>query len=292
MTPAPLNEQLAHLALVGRAGVRRSRVTLWAGIGIVGGFVALALLAPLLPLPDPYAADNGAALSPPSPAHILGTDDVGRDLFSRVLYGTQIDLVFGFIGTYLSLVIGVLAGTIAGYVGGRRETLLMRLVDGSFAFPFIVLVLGIVAIVGPGLLGVYIGVIVASWPIYARLSHAEMRVLREKQFILAARTLGLSDARVIVRHAIPNLIRPSIVFSCYDLISNILVLASLSYLGVGVQPPAPEWGALIAGGQTYLLTAWWITMLPGLVVVLFGIGASLVGEGLADRSTAISAAQA
>jgi peptide/nickel transport system permease protein len=283
--------------LAGLAGLRvtnwnAARISLWIGVLIVGGFAILSFAAPFLPLADPYATDYGAALSAPSPAHLLGTDDVGRDLLSRVVYGAQTDLLLGFIGTYVPLVIGVLAGTVAGFYGGWRETLIMRFVDGSFAFPFIVLVLAIVAIVGPGLLGVYVGVIVASWPMYARLTHAEMRVLRERQFILAAKTLGFSDMRVIVHHAVPNLIRPSLVFSCSDLISNILVLASLSYLGVGVQPPTPEWGALVAGGQTYLLTAWWITTLPGLAVVLFGVGASLLGEGLAERWNAASGPRA
>jgi peptide/nickel transport system permease protein len=269
----------ATRSLAGRA----SRAAFWVGLSIVGGFVVLTLAAPLLPIPNPYATNYGAILNPPSWSRIFGTDDVGRDLFARVVFGGRADLLLGFIGTYASLVIGVLAGTVAGYWGGWRETLIMRIVDTSFAFPFIVLVLVMVAIVGPGVLGIYIGVIVASWPLYARLTHAEMRVLRERDFLLAARTLGFSDARVIVRHAVPNLLRPNLVVSLSDLISNILVFASLSYLGVGVQPPAPEWGALIASGHTYLLTAWWIATLPGLVLVLFGVGVSLLGEGLADR---------
>jgi peptide/nickel transport system permease protein len=165
----------------------------------------------------------------------------------------------------------------------------MRLVDTLIAFPFLVLVLAIVGMVGPGLLGVYIGIIVVSWTIYARITYSEMLVLRERQYILAARTLGYSDWRILIRHAIPNLLRPNLVVSLVDVVLNVLALASLSYLGLGVKPPTPELGSLIAGGQPYLLTGWWITTLPGLVVVLLGVGFSLVGEAVADR---LSVAQA
>jgi peptide/nickel transport system permease protein len=239
----------------------------------------------------PCECGGDEALQPPSPAHPFGTDDLGRDLLSRVVHGGRTDLVFGFVTTYVSLVIGVALGAIVGYYGGWRETVVMRLVDTMIAFPFIVLVLAIVAIVGPGLAGIYIGMIAVSWTMYARITHAEMLVLRERQFILAARTLGYSDARVIIRHAIPNLLRSNLVFSMSDMVLNILALASLSYLGVGMQPPTPEWGVLIAGGQTYLLTGWWISTLPGMVIVVMGVGFSLFGDGLADRLS-VSTAQA
>jgi len=275
--PSPV--QVPAGGLVGRL----SGGSLWVGLFIVAGFILVSLAAPFLPIPDPNVADYAAALQPPSPAHPFGTDDVGRDLLSRVIWGGRTDLVFGFVTTYVSLVIGVVLGAVAGYFGGWRETVVMRLVDTMIAFPFIVLVLAIVAIVGPGLAGLYIGMIVVSWTMYARITHTEMLVLRERQFILAARTLGYSDARVIVRHAIPNLLRSNLVFSMSDMVLNVLGLASLSYLGVGVQPPTPEWGVLIAGGQTYLLTGWWISTLPGLVIVVMGVGFSLLGDGLADR---------
>lgn len=260
-----------------------SRITFWLGALIVIGVVGLCFAAPLLPLTDPDALDYTAVLQPPSLAHFFGTDELGRDMFVRVLTGGAIDIQLGFITTYVSLVIGVALGAIAGYFRGVRETVIMRLVDTMIAFPFIVLILSIVAVVGPGLGGVYVAIIVIGWTLYARLTYSEMLALRERQFILAARTLGFSDSRVILRHAIPNLLRPSLVFSLSDLILNILVLVGLSYLGVGVQPPQAEWGALIAGGQSNLLTGWWISTLPGLVVVLLGVGVSLFGDGLADR---------
>jgi peptide/nickel transport system permease protein len=159
----------------------------------------------------------------------------------------------------------------------------MRGVDVVVAFPFIVLVIAVIAIVGPGLLGVYLGISLVGWALYARLTRAEVLVLKDQQFVLAGTSLGFSRSRVMFRHILPNVIRPNLVFSTLDIVLNILVLASLSFLGLGVQPPAAEWGLMVAEGQTFLLTAWWISTLPGLVIVIAGVGFSLVGDGLADR---------
>jgi peptide/nickel transport system permease protein len=159
----------------------------------------------------------------------------------------------------------------------------MRLVDVVIAFPFLVLVIVILAVVGPGLKGLYIAVLAVGWSMYARLTRAEMLVLREQQFVLAAESLGFSRWRIIFRHAVPNLLRPNIVFSMADFVLNILLAASLSFLGLGVRPPTAEWGAMVAEGQNFLLNAWWITTLPGLVIVIVGIGLSLIGDGLAER---------
>jgi peptide/nickel transport system permease protein len=287
---------LEHLAVelpLGRMSSGRfSDVGLWVGLAIVLSIAGLSVAAPLLPISGPNVVDVKAALQPPSLAHVFGTDNLGRDMFSRVVYGAQVDLLLGVVTTYVSLIIGVAVGAFAGYFRGKRESFLMRLVDTLIAFPFIVLVLAIVGLVGPGLIGVYIGIIIVSWTVYARITYSEMLVLRERQFILAARTLGYSDSRVIFRHAIPNLLRPNIVFSLSDVVLNILALAALSFLGVGVKPPTPELGSLIAGGQPYLLTAWWITTLPGLIVVLIGVGFILFGEGVADRFSVHAVAKA
>ena len=264
----------------------------WVGLTILVVVAGLSILAPILPLPKPTEIHADIPLHPPSLAHPFGTDGLGRDMLSRVINGVQVDLVLGIVTTYASMAIGVLIGVVAGFYRGIRESVLMRLVDTLIAFPFLVLVLAIVGIVGPGLLGVYIGIIVVSWTVYARISYSEMLVLRERQFILAARTLGYGDARIIVRHAIPNLLRPNLVFSLSDVVLNILALASLSFLGVGVQPPTPELGSLIAGGQQYLLTAWWITTLPGLVVVIIGVAFALLGEAVADRLSVQAVANA
>ena len=289
MTAIPLSRaQLLEVA--GRRLRRRalsqerwSNVTLLAGVAVVVAFVVLAAAAPWIGIANPTAQDLLAARQPPSLEHLFGTDTLGRDVFARVVYGTQVDFAFGFITTYATMAAGMLAGALAGYLGGWVDTLVMRAVDVVIAFPFIVLILAIAAVFGAGLLGAYVGVLVVGWALYARLTRGEMLVLRERQFILAAQTMGFGTGRVVFRHALPNLLRPNLVFSMADMVLNILTLASLSYLGLGVQPPTPEWGAMIADGQGELLTAWWISTLPGLVVVVAGVAFSLIGDGLADR---------
>jgi peptide/nickel transport system permease protein len=262
---------------------RWAAASLWVGVGIIAVFVFCAIFAPLITPSGPNAQDLLDTLQPPSWAHLLGTDNLGRDIFSRSVYAARIDLMVGVITTYIPLVLGVALGLLAGYRGGWLETVVMRAVDVVIAFPFIVLVIAVIAIVGPGLLGVYIGINVVGWALYARLTRAEVLVVKEQQFVLAATSLGYSSARVMLRHILPNVIRPNLVFSTLDIVLNILVLASLSFLGLGVQPPTAEWGLMVADGQTFLLTAWWISTLPGFVIVLSGVGFSLIGDGLADR---------
>lgn len=256
---------------------------LWLGAGILVVYALAAILAPWIAPHDPYAQDLLNTFKSPSATHLMGTDQYGSDVFSRVLYGLRVDLVFGLVTTYIPMVVGVLIGMYAGYYRGLLDSVTMRLVDLTIAMPFIVLVLAIVAIVGPGLEGAYIGIMIVSWALYARLTRAEMLTLREQNFIAAAQGLGYTTPRILFRHALPNVIRPNLVFSMADIVLNILVLAGLSFLGVGVQPPTAELGAIIAGGQPYQLNAWWITTLPGLALVVLGIGFSLVGDALADR---------
>lgn len=262
---------------------RWSTVTLWIGVGIVALVVFLAAAAPLLGFVNPNEQNLAQALQPPSLDHPFGTDTLGRDIFTRVLYGGRIDLTFAFVTTLVPFVLGALVGALAGYRGGWVDTLVNRLVDTVVAFPFIVLILAIVTIAGPGLTGAYIGVFAVGWALYARMTRGEMLVERQREYILAAKTMGYSTPRIVLRHALPNVIRASIVFSMADAVLNILLLSSLSYLGLGAVPPSPEWGALVAEGQDVLLTAWWVATLPGLVIVLVGIGFSLIGDGIADR---------
>jgi peptide/nickel transport system permease protein len=275
--------QLPGLRRRARAERRWATWTLYAGIAVVGVVGFAALFAPLIAPSSPTAQDLANAFQPPSLAHLMGTDNLGRDIFSRVVYAARIDLQIGLIMTYIPLMTGVLLGAVAGYFGGRVDTVIMRLVDVVIAFPFLVLVIAILAVVGPGLKGMYIAVLSVGWSMYARLTRAEMLVLREQQFVLAAEALGFSRKRIIFRHAVPNLLRPNIVFSMADFVLNILLAASLSFLGLGVRPPTPEWGAMVAEGQSFLLNAWWIATLPGLVIVVVGIGLSLIGDGLAER---------
>jgi peptide/nickel transport system permease protein len=262
---------------------RWARVTLRVGVAIVMLIASVSLAAPLLGFSDPNRQNLTEALQPPSLGHPFGTDTLGRDILTRAIYGGRIDLLFGVVTALVPLILGVLVGALAGYRGGWFDTLVSRLVDTVVAFPFIVLILAIVTIMGPGLTGAYIGVFTVGWALYARMARGEMLVEREREYILAAKTLGYSTPRIVFRHALPNVIRAAIVFSMADIVLNILLLSSLSYLGLGATPPSPEWGAMVAEGQNVLLTAWWAATLPGLVIVLVGIGFSLIGDGIADR---------
>jgi peptide/nickel transport system permease protein len=275
--------QVGRLRRRARADRRWASWTLWIGTGILGVVALAAIFAPLIAPYAPNQQNLADAFQSPSWGHLMGTDNLGRDIFSRVVYAARVDLQIGVITTYVPLLTGVVLGAIAGYLGGWVDTVIMRLVDVVIAFPFLVLVIAILAVVGPGLKGLYIAVLAVGWSMYARLTRAEMLVLREQQFVLAAESLGFSRWRIIFRHAVPNLLRPNIVFSMADFVLNILLAASLSFLGLGVRPPTAEWGAMVAEGQNFLLNAWWITTLPGLVIVIVGIGLSLIGDGLAER---------
>ncbi|WP_445149720.1 ABC transporter permease [Baekduia sp. Peel2402] len=253
----------------------------------IGGaiLVLMALLALLAPVIAPYGQnelDFNNLLSGPSFQHFFGTDESGRDIFSRTLYALRVDLAIVVFVTYIPLPIGVLVGAIGGYFGGWVDAVISRVTDVMIAFPFFVLVIAVIAIVGPGVKGMLIGVPIAAWALYARLARSEMLVLREQQFMLATTALGYSRRRAIFRHAVPNLMRSALIYSTIDMVVNLLLLASLAYLGLGAQPPNAELGSIINEGQSSLLSAWWVATLPGLVIVLFGIAAGLVGDGLSD----------
>jgi peptide/nickel transport system permease protein len=258
-------------------------VTFYLGIGILVAAALTAIFAPLIAPYDPNALALTDRLQGPSMSHAMGTDTFGRDIASRVIYAIRLDLQVIFIITYIPLAIGIVVGAFGGYYGGWLDSVAMRMVDGVIAFPFLVLMIAIVAIAGTGLTGVYVGVLLVGWALYARLTRGEMLVLREQDFMLAARGLGYSTGRIIFRHAMPNLLRSNIVFSAADLVLNLLLLASLSYLGLGVQAPTAELGAMVAEGQSVLLQAWWVATLPGLVIVVLGVSFSMIGDGLADR---------
>jgi peptide/nickel transport system permease protein len=264
------------------AGLRGMSMQAKVGAVILAVLVLAGLLAPLI---APYA-QNGLdfehILTGPSGSHLMGTDSTGRDVFSRTLYALRIDLAIVVGVTYVPLPIGVLIGAMAGYFGGAVDAVVSRIVDTMIAFPFIVLVIAVIAIVGPGVKGVLIGVPIVAWALYARLARSEMLVMREQPFMLATTALGYTRRRTILRHAVPNLMRSCLIYSTLDMVVNLLLLASLAYLGLGAQPPNAELGSIIADGQSTLLTAWWVATLPGLVVVLFGVGAGLLGDGLSD----------
>jgi len=276
-------ELAAPLAVARTVRRRGLGIGLWLGISIISLAVLATIVVKVAGIGHPDSVNLLGALASPSLAHPFGTDALGRDVFVRTVYATGLDLQVGFVTTLVPLVIGMVLGLLAGFFGGWIDVIVMRVMDGLLAFPFIVLIIAFVTIFGVGLTGVYVGLTIASLPAFARLTRGEMLVLREQQFMMAARTLGYSNRRIIFRHALPHLIRPNLVYAPSNMLGNVLTLAALSYLGLGAQPPTPEWGAIIADGQSYLLTSWWISTLPGLFVVVVGIGFSLTGEGLAER---------
>ncbi|HEX4093438.1 MAG TPA: ABC transporter permease [Trebonia sp.] len=250
------------------------------GAGLVLVIVVAAVLAPVLAPYDPNQVNILASLEAPSSAHWMGTDFVGRDVFSRVLYGTRLDLAVVLIVTAISLVFGTVVGTVAGYFGRWVDAIISRAADTAIALPFLVVVLAVVAVTGVGLFGVCLGILLVDWSVYARIARAEMLALREQEFVLASRALGYRHLRIIVRHVLPNVVAPGLTYATIDLVSNLVAIAAMSYLGFGAQAPAAELGSIIASGQSYLLTAWWISTLPAVVLAAIGIGVGLIGDGL------------
>jgi len=258
--------------------------TLLAGLIILGAVILVAIAAPLLTPYDPIAQKLDEAFKPPlSPNHPLGTDNFGRDIFSRILYSTRLDLQIGFVSVMFPFIFGTILGITCGYLGGRVDTLLMRVLDVMMAFPFLVLVVAIMSIVGPGLTGMYIAFGLVGWIPYARITRGEALVNRNLEYIQAARTIGATTPRIMTRHVLPNVIGPALVYVFTGMVLAILIGSGLSYLGLGPQPPTPEWGAMIAAGRQFMLQAWWITALPGFALLILGVGLSLIGDGLADK---------
>jgi peptide/nickel transport system permease protein len=257
--------------------------SLKAGTFIITVIVLAAIFAPWIAPYDPNEQDFNAILMPPGFPHLFGTDSLGRDIFSRVLHGARIDLVIGFFTTYVPMTYGVILGAYAGYKGGVFDAVLMRIIDVAMAFPFLVLIIVILAILGPGVQNIYISVFILAWTMYARLARAEMMVERTKDYVTAAKILGFPNRRIILRHGLPNVINSSIVFSASDFVLNILLVSGLSFLGLGIQPPNPEWGAMIAEGRDFIRQAWWMATLPGLAIMVTGVGLALIGDGLAQR---------
>jgi peptide/nickel transport system permease protein len=262
--------------------VLSGRATLVSGAALLLFFVVLAIGAPLIAPYDPILQDADARLVPPSLAHPFGTDNFGRDVLSRVIWGARVDLQIAVLGVVFPFLIGTAIGTLAGYFGRFVDVAFMRLVDVILAFPFLVLMLSIIAILGPGLASFYIAMALVGWVSYARLVRAQILVLKTADFALAARSLGYSHGRIMFRHLLPNALFGSIVFSMSDAVLVLLNGAAISYLGLGVQPPTAEWGIMVAEGQGFITTAWWMTTFPGLAIVTLALGFSLFADGLAE----------
>jgi peptide/nickel transport system permease protein len=262
-------------------GVVRNRLAM-AGAAVLLALAVIAVLAPWLAPYDPLEVNLPQALLPPSSAHWLGTDQLGRDVLSRLIHGARISLVIGFIAVGVAVVVGTLAGALAGFYGGWVDTALMRFVDTMLAFPSIFLLLSIIAIVEPSIYTIMAVIGFTGWMGVARLVRAEFLSLKEREFVLAARVLGASSLRIITRHLLPNALAPILVAATLGVGGAILTESVLSYLGLGVQPPTPSWGNILNEGRVALGLAWWLTLAPGVCIVVTVLSFYLVGEGLRD----------
>jgi peptide/nickel transport system permease protein len=266
------------------AGLRRALQSK----GAVGGLIILlllalaALVAPVLPLADPIQIDPSHALYSPGSPFLFGSDQYGRDVFSRVVFGSRVSLVVGPIAVGIALVPGVTVGLLAGYYGRWVDGVLMRIVDVMLAFPGILLALGIVAVLGPSLTTLMVAVGISSIPTYARLTRASVLSAREQLYVDAARVVGASDGAILVRHILPNVVAPILVVGTLGVGAAILIAATLSFLGLGSQPPVPEWGRMLSEGRQYLREQWWIATFPGLAIMLTVLALNMLGDGLRD----------
>lgn len=247
-------------------------ILVWAVAALGAGFIAPY---------DPNALDLMALLAPPDGAHWFGTDHLGRDVLSRVIHGARIDIWMGLAGVMAPLVIGVAVGLIAGYFGGLTDTILMRVVDITVAFPFFILVIAIVGVLGPGLGNYIVALALVAWVAYARLVRSEVLIVKRLEYVQAARALGFSDLTIVLRHVLPNVLGSIAIYAWTDAVMVILAGASLGFLGLGAQPPTAEWGVMIADGQPYIVQAWWICFFPGFAMVTLSLGFILVSDGLA-----------
>ena len=282
--PRPWAERETAVLL---ARLVRRRTALFGAI-VVLVVILTALLAPVVSPFDPFEQDIGQRLRPPGWAdaqgrvHPLGTDHLGRDILARIIYGSRIALVVGLSAVVISGLIGMTIGLVAGYFGGRVDDFFMRLADVQLAFPFILLAIAVIGVLGPSLLNIIAVIGVSSWVVYARVVRGEVLSIREREFVHAAVALGSRDGRVLARHVLPNTFTPWLVVATLDMARVIVIESALSFLGLGVQPPTPTWGGMLADGRVYLSTAWWLATFPGLAILVTVLGINLFGDGLRD----------
>ena len=251
------------------------------GMGVVLFWAVVAIAAPLVSPYDPLIQDVMRRLEAPSGEHLLGTDELGRDVFSRVIYGARLSLPVGVIVIGFSLLVGSLLGAVAAYVGGIPDLLIMRLADITLAFPSIVLALAIAAVLGPSLRNAVIAMIAVWWPEYARLMRGQVLAVKNNEYVTAARSVGVTTFSILFRHIIPNTVAPIIVKASLDVGTAILTIAALSFIGLGVVPPTPEWGSMISSGR-YKFYNWWLTAFPGLAMLTVVMGFNFLGDGVRD----------
>jgi peptide/nickel transport system permease protein len=265
----------------------RRRTALF-GLLVVLGVILAAVLAPLFAPFDPLEQDIGQRLREPGwqdaqgRVHVLGTDHLGRDILSRIVYGSRIALLVGLAAVLISGILGMVIGLVAGYFGGRVDDFLMRLADVQLAFPFILLAIAVIGVLGPSLRNIIIVIGVSSWVVYARVVRGEVLSIREREYVQAAVALGSRHGRVLRQHVLPNTLTPWLVVATLDMARVIVIESALSFLGLGVQPPTPTWGGMLADGRVYLSTAWWLATFPGLAILVTVLGINLFGDGLRD----------
>ncbi|MCB8822486.1 ABC transporter permease [Microvirga rosea] len=252
------------------------------GLFMLGLLVFAIFVFPVLIAHDPLAVDFDSALIPPGADHWFGTDDLGRDVLARVAAAGLVDLQVVTVCVFVPFVIGSTIGLVSGYIGGVVDTLLMRLVDILWAFPFYVLVISIVGALGPSVGNMYLAFSMVVWISFARIVRGEVLLAKRQEYVQAAQVLGFSHIRIMARHVLPNVITPAIVFMMADVVLTILGVTSLGFLGLGIQPPTPEWGVMIAEGRNFILDGWWVSLFPGLAIVYVGITFTLLGDGLDD----------
>ncbi len=261
--------------------LRRDRVALASG-AVLSLVAVLATLAPLVAPRDPIKIDSARVLEPPSAQQIFGSDHLGRDVFSRVLYGARLSLRIGLMSVGISLTCGLVLGVLAGFHGGWRDMLIMRVMDVLLAFPGILLALAVIAILGPGLTSVMVAVGISYVPHYTRVVRASVLSAKSSLHVEAARATGGRDARVMLVHVLPNALTPVIAIATLGVAAAILVAAGLSFLGLGVQPPTPEWGAMVSSGREYLRSGWWVSTFPGVMILLTVLSINALGDGLRE----------
>ncbi|MFO0753289.1 MAG: ABC transporter permease [Thermodesulfovibrionales bacterium] len=253
-----------------------------AGLVIILILASLAVLAPLVAPYEPTRIDVYNVLSSPTAAHPFGTDELGRDVLSRMIWGSRVSLRVGFIAVGIAITIGTVLGAFAGYYGGKTDAVLMRFVDIMLAFPTFFLILAVIAIVEPSISTIMIVIGITGWMDVARLVRAEFLTLKERDFIAAARAIGAGDLRLIFRHIIPNALSPVFVAATFGIAGAILTESGLSFLGLGVQPPEPSWGNILTSGKDNITVAWWLSLFPGLAILITVLSYNLMGEGLRD----------
>ncbi len=289
-TALPMPEELAPTRSEWWVFVRRlaRRRTSLFGLVVVAVVVLTALAAALVTPFDPTEQNIGERLKSPlsrdagGRVHLLGTDHLGRDILARIVFGARPALLVGFAAVAISGVLGMLAGLLAGYFGGRVDDVLMRLADIQLAFPFILLAIAVIGVLGPSLTTIICVIGVSSWVVYARIVRGAALSLREREFVQAAQALGSRDGRILLRHVLPNVFTPWLVVATLDMARVIVIESALSFLGLGVQPPTPTWGGMLADGRVYISTAWWLATFPGLAILITVLGINLFGDGLRD----------